>query len=57
MQLGTSLHVLQELGGWSSVQMVQRYAHLSAESLAEYADKLAEPRTISGTVTDAKAVA
>lgn len=31
MQNGTPLYVVQELGGWSSVQMVQRYAHLQAE--------------------------
>jgi len=49
-QNGTPLHVLQELGGWASVQMVQRYAHLSCEHLAIYAEKLARPRTISGTV-------
>lgn len=37
IQSGTPLHVLQELGGWSSYSMVQRYAHLSAEHLAKYA--------------------
>jgi integrase len=36
IQSGTPLHVLQELGGWSSYSMVQRYAHLSAEHLAQY---------------------
>ena len=40
VQNGTPLHVLQELGGWSDPSMVQRYAHLSAEHLREYADKL-----------------
>ncbi len=37
---GTPLHVLQELGGWESVEMVRRYAHLSSEHLAEYVDPL-----------------
>ena len=37
VQAGTPLHVLQELGGWESVEMVKRYAHLSAEHLKEYA--------------------
>ncbi len=50
VQNGTPLHALQELGGWSTVQMVQRYAHLAADHLAEYADRLARPRTISVTV-------
>jgi integrase len=39
VQSGTPLHVLQELGGWSSAEMVRRYAHLSSEHLAEYADR------------------
>jgi integrase len=31
----TPLHVLQELGGWSTPEMVQKYAHLSREHLAQ----------------------
>jgi len=31
VQAGTPLHVLQELAGWESVEMVRRYAHLSSE--------------------------
>jgi integrase len=38
-QNGTPLHVLQALGGWASAEMVQRYAHLSTNHLAEYVDK------------------
>jgi integrase len=40
-QAGTPLSVLQELGGWHSPQMVQRYAHLSPEHLASAAEKIA----------------
>jgi site-specific recombinase XerC len=40
VQNGTPMHVLQELGGWSDIQMVQRYAHLSPEHLAPYAETL-----------------
>ena len=40
VQAGTPLHVLQELGGWESVEMVRRYAHLSSDHLAEYVDRL-----------------
>ncbi|TAN51299.1 MAG: site-specific integrase [Methylococcaceae bacterium] len=39
-QRGTPLHVLQELGGWESVEMVRRYAHLSGDHLAEYATSM-----------------
>jgi integrase len=43
---GTPLHVLMQLGGWSSYPMVLRYAHLSPGHLAEFADRLARPRVI-----------
>lgn len=38
VQSGTPLHVLQELGGWKSLAMVQRYAHLSTEHLRAFAE-------------------
>lgn len=37
IQNGTPLHILQELGGWSDLSMVLRYAHLSSKHLEEYA--------------------
>jgi integrase len=37
VQNGTPLAVLQELGGWRSPSMVQRYAHLGPSHLAAYA--------------------
>lgn len=37
VQRGTPLAVLQELGGWASLAMVQRYAHLGPSHLAAYA--------------------
>jgi len=36
-QAGTPLQVLMELGGWSGMQMVLRYAHLAPDHLAEFA--------------------
>lgn len=39
VQSGTPLHVLQELGGWSSLKMVQRYAHLSGEHLRQWLER------------------
>ncbi len=38
IQTGTPLHVLQELGGWKSYEMVRRYAHLNPSHLAAYAE-------------------
>ncbi|MBF0462869.1 MAG: site-specific integrase [Magnetococcales bacterium] len=38
VQNGTPLNVLQELGGWESVEMVRRYAHLGGQHLAKYAE-------------------
>lgn len=40
VQNGTPLHVLQELGGWQSAQMVRRYAHFSAGHLAAHVANL-----------------
>lgn len=45
IQGGTPLNVLQELGGWASYSMVQRYAHLAADHLAPWADRLANRGT------------
>jgi integrase len=46
VQSGTPLFALQELGGWESPEMVRRYAHLAAEHLAPYADRLGAIRTV-----------
>jgi integrase len=50
VQQGTPLYALQELGGWESPEMVRRYAHLSAEHLAPYADRLCAMRVVSEPV-------
>ena len=44
VQNGTPLFALQELGGWSSTEMVRRYAHLAANHLAPYAERLSAVR-------------
>lgn len=52
MQSGTPLFALQELGGWETEKMVRRYAHLAAEHLAVYVEKLKNPvAEIYGTNT------
>lgn len=40
VQNGTSLQELQQLGGWSTFNMVLRYAHLSSEHLKEAAERI-----------------
>lgn len=47
VQAGTSLHVLRELGGWASMEMVLKYAHLGTDHLAEHAERIARPRVVS----------
>lgn len=37
---GTPLPVLQQLGGWASFEMVQRYAHLAPGHIAEFASRV-----------------
>ncbi|QEY27138.1 site-specific integrase [Neisseria zalophi] len=37
VQAGVPLAALQEMGGWESIEMVRRYAHLSAEHLQNHA--------------------
>lgn len=45
-QVGTPMHVLQELGGWQTPDMVRRYAHLNVEHLAVYADRMSQERRL-----------
>jgi integrase len=40
VQSGTSLHELQQLGGWSCYAMVLRYAHLSSHQLTAAANRI-----------------
>ena len=46
VQGGTPLFALQELGGWESSEMVRRYAHLAADHLAPYAERLGALRAV-----------
>jgi site-specific recombinase XerC len=40
---GVDLRTVQELGGWSSLAMVQRYAHLSPGHQAAAVARMATP--------------
>src|SRR3954470_18777988 len=37
VQAGTPLLTLKELGGWETLEMVQKYAHLAPDHLKSYA--------------------
>ncbi|MCW2254206.1 integrase [Providencia alcalifaciens] len=40
VQAGVPLSALQEMGGWESIEMVRRYAHLAPSHLKEHALKI-----------------
>ncbi len=50
VQSGTSLHELQQLGGWASFEMVLRYAHLSSAHLKDAAEKMYVTKTLQSIV-------
>jgi integrase len=50
VQNGTPLYALQEMGGWSSVEIVRRYAHLAAHHLAPFADRLCALRVVESGI-------
>jgi hypothetical protein len=47
VQNGTPRFALQELGGWASTEIVRRYAHLAADHLAPYAERLGPLRAVA----------
>lgn len=40
IQAGVPLSALQEMGGWESIEMLRRYAHLAPNHLTEHARKI-----------------
>jgi len=61
VQAGTPLFVLKELGGWETLEMVKKYAHMDAGTLAQYANAVtfwthgqesAEPATKAVALTN-----
>ena len=36
------MQVIKELGGWETLEMVQRYAHLSADHLRQWVQSMTE---------------
>lgn len=51
IQSGVPLSVLQEMGGWESVDMMRRYAHLAPNHLSEYARHIDTIFDDNGTIT------
>jgi integrase len=47
---GTPLEVLQKLGGWKDLRMVQRYAHLADSFVDRYAEN-AKPYSLQAHQT------
>ena len=42
---GTPMEVLMKLGGWKSLDMVMRYAHLSSSYVAQFAENVLNPHS------------
>jgi len=58
-QAGTPMLTLQRLGGWKTLSMLNRYAHLSADDLAQFADNgklLPHPDNLSASKPHLKIV-
>ena len=53
-QNGTPLYALQEMGGWSSAEMVRRYAHLADDHLAPFAERLCALRAVDAEIVGTK---
>ncbi len=50
VQAGTSLQELMELGGWSDIKMVLRYAHLSSENLKEASNRIVTKKNFDNVI-------
>ena len=49
IQSGVPLSALQEMGGWESIEMVKKYAHLSPAHLQEHAKNIDSILNVNGT--------
>lgn len=54
VQSGVTLHELMQMGGWKSLTMVMRYAHLAPDHLSRAANLVRLPVTETGTARKAK---
>ncbi|WP_420919265.1 tyrosine-type recombinase/integrase [Yersinia bercovieri] len=49
VQSGDPISVLQEMGGWESIEMVKKYTHLLPSYLNQHAKKISKILSINGT--------
>ncbi len=54
---GADLRTTQELGGWQTILMVERYSHLSASHKAEAVEKIGQEFTYGITYPTDKVLA
>jgi integrase len=47
VQSGTDINTLQVMGGWKSIEMVQRYAHFSSDKLIKDAQRIVSHDTLT----------
>jgi integrase len=52
IQRGVPLHALMELGGWTDIDMVRKYAHFGSEHLLEFAEKSVNAKPVDNLVSD-----
>jgi integrase len=52
VQQGTPLYALKELGGWETLEIVKRYAHLAPEHLKEHAERVSFGATAQNRHSD-----
>ena len=52
IQRGVPLHALMELGGWTDIDMVRKYAHFGSEHLLEFAEKSVNANPVDNLVFD-----
>ena len=53
VEASVDLRTVQDIGGWSSLSLIERYAHVAAQRKAEAVERLAESREISRQAQDA----
>ena len=54
---GTDLRTVQELGGWQTIGMVERYSHLSPAHKAEALERIAAAFPYTSPYTEPKVLA
>lgn len=56
VQAGTPLYTLKNLGGWETLEMVNKYAHLNADHMLEFANNVTFTAQSNFNRTNSKAI-